>query len=310
MVSPGKLTVLTALADRATTAYKPSLVHDTGEVRYPDAARLLNNTDAPASDVLESFAQRNLLAKSFEEKVYICPGCNTDGIQYTTACPSCGSAYTIETELFDHVACGHIAPRDRFEVGPEEFICPECEAQFDSLERVERGIRYVCQECQSYFKMPEHGLRCRDCADIYPPSETIERVLCRYVLTDSGRRWVKTQLAARESLSETLAERGFDTTTNTSVEGESGTEYPVHVFAEDALLDSRIVAAIHERPAIDDATVLREIAPDTGAHPILVTTCGTVGEQVAALAEQTDIHIITAQAEGRLAHDYEVTDNP
>lgn len=310
MVSPGKLTVLTALADGSVPEYEPTIDPDTGAVSYPEVTRQLHDGDPTAHETLESLSRREILSKTFEEKVYVCPGCSTEGMQYTTACPGCGSAYTIETELFEHMDCGHIAPRAEFETGPEEFVCPGCEATLDSLENVERGLRHVCQECDSYFETPEHGLRCRGCADIYVPSETVERVLCRYELTDSGRRWVETQISARESIVETLEERGFDASANTTVTGESGTDHPVHVYAEDVLLDSRIVAAIHERPEGDDAAALSEAATDLDARPIMVTTLGTVGESVARLAERNDMRILSAHTDGSLERDYEVTDDP
>jgi rubredoxin len=307
MVSPGKLNTLTALMDGSITAYEPSIDPESSEIGYPDAAQYLHESDGRAFEMLESLARRGILGKTFEEKTYICPDCRAEGIQYTTVCPDCGSAYAIGTELFEHLTCGHVAPRAEFETYPDEFVCPECEEALDSFENVGHEERYVCQDCESYFKTPEHGLWCRGCADIYVPDETIERVLCRYTLTDAGQQWVETQLAARESLAEMLTERGFNTDVNTVVQGKSGTEYPVQVFATDTLLNSRVVAAVHEHPDGDDATALREVATDIEARPILVTTLGTVSEQPAALADQGDIHILHARTEGSLIPDYEVT---
>jgi predicted amidophosphoribosyltransferase len=308
MVSPGTLTALTALADGTTAEYEPSIDTDTGEVSYPAAETHLNEGDPTAYEVLESLARREVLDKTFEEKVYVCPGCGTEGMRYTTACQGCGSAYTVETELFEHMTCGHIAPREQFEVGPEEFVCPECETHLDSLEDVERGMRHVCQDCGSYFESPEHGLRCRECADIYAPTDAIERVLCRYDLTGNGEQWVEAQLAARESVVEMLEDRGFAAQANTTVRA-GGTEHPVHVYGEDELLDSRIVAAIHERPDRETATHLREVAADVDARPFLVTTLGSVDESVAALADRDEMRILSADADGSLRNDYQVTDS-
>jgi DNA-directed RNA polymerase subunit RPC12/RpoP len=309
MVSPGTLTALTALADGSTTEYEPLIDTETGDVSYPTVETHLNEGDPSAYEVLESLARREILDKTFEEKVYICPGCGAEGMRYTTACQGCGSAYTVETELFEHIECGHIAPREQFEIGPEEYVCPECETQFDSLEDIERGTRYVCQDCGSYFETPEHGLRCRDCTDIYAPSDAVERVLCRYSLTREGKQWVESQLAARESMVEMLEERGFETSVNTTVRAGS-TEHPVHVYGEDALLGSRIVAGVHERPDGETATHLRDIAADADARPFLITTLGSVGEDVATLADRADMRILSAEADGNLRNDYQVTDSP
>jgi hypothetical protein len=307
MVSPGTLTALSALADGSQAEYEPTIDTETGTVSYPDAAARLDAGDPAAFETLEALARRGILGKTFEEKVYLCPGCGGEGMAYTTACPGCGSAHTVETELFEHMACGHIAPREAFEVGPEEFVCPECEAQFDSLEGVERGLRHVCQDCGSYSEQPEHGLRCRDCGDIYAPGDATERVLCRYALTDEGSRWVEAQLAARESMVETLEERGFDARVNATVSTDRG-EQPVHVYGEDDLLDSRVVAAVHERPEREAAAQLRDIAAAADARPYLVTTLGTVEKDVVAIAEEADMRILSADRDGSLSNDYQVAE--
>ncbi|WP_049997730.1 TackOD1 domain-containing metal-binding protein [Halococcus sediminicola] len=308
MVSPGTLTALTALADGSQAEYEPTIDTDSGTVSYPDAAARLGTGDPAAFEVLEALARRGILGKTFEEKVYLCPGCGAEGMAYTTACPGCGSAHTVETELFEHMTCGHIAPREEFEVGPEEYVCPDCEARLDSLDGVERGMRHVCQDCGSYSESPEHGLRCRDCGDIYAPGDATERVLCRYALTDEGTRWVEAQLAARESMVETLEERGFDARANTTVD-TGGSEQPVHVYGEDALLDSRVVAAVHERPGREAATQLRDIAAATDARPYLVTTLGAVEEGVVAIAEGADMRILSADRDGSLSNDYQVAED-
>lgn len=307
MVSPGTLTALTALADGSQTEYEPTIDTEGGTVSYPDAAARLDAGDPAAFEVLESLAKRGILGKTFEEKVYLCPGCGAEGMAYTTACPGCGSAHTVETELFEHLSCGHIAAREAFEAGPEEFVCPDCEAHLDSLDEVERGLRHVCQDCGSYAEQPEHGLRCRDCDDIYAPGDATERVLCRYALTDEGTRWVEAQLAARESMVETLEERGFDAQANTTV-GTGADEQPVHVYGEDDLLDSRVVAAVHERPEREAATQLRDIAAAVDARPYLVTTLGSVETGVVSIAEDADMRILSADTDGSLSNDYQVTE--
>lgn len=309
MVSPGTLTALTALADGSTAEYEPSIDTETGDVSYPAAERHLNDGDPGAYEVLESLAQREILEKAFVEKVYVCPSCDTEGMQYTTACGGCGSAYTIETELFEHLSCGHIAPREKFEVGPEEYVCPSCEAQLETLDEVERGTRYVCQDCGSYFESPEHGLRCRECGEVYAPGDAIERVLCRYSLSEGGHQWVDAQVAARESVVEMLEERGFEAEADTTVRTDAG-EQPVHVYAEDILLDSRIVAAIHERPTEADALHLKEIASAVDARPFLITTLGSVGSGVERVAESADMRILSAETDGGLRNDYQVSENP
>ncbi|WP_080504957.1 hypothetical protein [Halococcus saccharolyticus] len=84
----------------------------------------------------------------------------------------------------------------------------------------------------------------------------------------------------------------------------------MHVYGEDELLDSRIVVAIHERPDREDAADLRDVAADLDARPMMVTTLGSVATSVASLADRDDLRILSAQTDGTLERDYEVTDDP
>ncbi|MDL5360533.1 hypothetical protein [Halalkalicoccus sp. NIPERK01] len=301
MVSPGELRLLIELSegeDEFTPETGPG-----GAVEYPTAARLLDERDGEVLDVLERFATRGVLEGEFVSKVYSCPECSEQGMQYTTACPACESAHAVETTVAEHRACGLAAPESYFE-REDGLVCPECETSLrtDDLDRREQ---YVCKECEEVFETPEHRLWCRECLYMFPPEETIERALYRYRLTDDGREWTERHRVARETAADSLEERRFEVSVDTTVEGE-GTSHPVHVFAEDPLMGERRVVSVAERPTGERVEAFCEIAREVGAHPIVITTTGAVSEDVAERADAAELTLLSARPDGTLDSEYRV----
>lgn len=308
MASPGTLRLAVALADGSVEAFDPRIDEETGAVSYPEAERLLDERDGPPIEVLESLAERGAFERAFQEKVYRCPDCSTEGMNYTTACPHCESPHTIETDLLEHTECGCVEPRAAFEAGGEyaEHVCPGCGKALPSFDIDTRRYRqHVCQECDERLEAPAHRLRCRACLVIVDPSAAIERVCCRYDISDAGERWVESQLAARRAVVEALERKQFTVDVDATVTGRSGS-IPVHVDAEDDLLGDRVVAAVHERPTVDDVSTLRTAATSANARALLVTTTGSIERDAASLADESDIALLRPGADGNLERDYEV----
>jgi hypothetical protein len=315
MATPGTLRLLLALDDGDLNECVPRIDEGTGAVSYPTAADHLDSSDGTPIDVLESLARRGILNRVFEEKVYRCPDCGAEGMGYTTACPACESPYTVETELLEHTDadCGHIAPRNEFETRGEygEYVCPACETALPSFDiNTSSYRRYVCRDCDEQVERPADRLRCRDCDRIVTPRRAIERVCCRYSLTDTGHRWVESHRRARDALTEMLDAKGFEVSTDTTVTGPAGNERPVHIYAADELLDDRVVAAIGEWPDADTVSTLRTAARGARARSLLVTTSGSIGTDAASLATESDVALLRLREDGTLERDYETGHEP
>ena len=313
MVSPGTLRLLANLADGRIDECVPRIEAETGAVSHPAAAETLDAGDGPPTEVLESLARRDLLARAFEEKLYYCPDCAGEELTYTTACPSCNSPHTVETELLEHADCGRVEPHAAFETEGEygEYVCPGCEEALPSFDiNTSSYRRYVCRDCDERVERPAHRLRCRECARVVTPRRAIERVCCRYSLDDVGKVWVETQLRAREATVEALEAKGFEVTIDTTVTGPAGDERPIHVYAEDDLLGDRVVAAIHEWPDVDAVSALRTAAQGSDARPLLVTTSGSIGAEAASLAADSDVALLRLTEDDTLERDHQTGGRP
>lgn len=303
MVSPGELRVLLELSD-GEGEFTPE-TGPGGAIEYPAAAQLLDGHDGDVLDVLERFGARGVLEGEFVSKVYSCPECSTQGMQYTSACPSCESAHTVETTVAEHRSCGYIDEESAFK-RESGMVCPECETSV-TAENLDRTERHLCKECNEVFDEADHRLWCRDCLYMFPPQETIERALYRYRITEDGREWTDRHHAARASVADSLEDRRFEVNVDTTVEGD-GQTYPVHVYAEDPLLGDRRVVAIAERPTEEAIEQFSGLARTVGAHPIVITTTGAVSEAVATRANTSELTLLSAHPDGSLDSEYEVTD--
>lgn len=304
MVSPGELRLVDSLTED-DTEFEPEIA-ESGAVSYPEAARLLDDADGDPADVLERFAARGVLANEFVSKVYVCPECSAEGMQYTTVCPACEAAHAVEKTVVEHV-CGYVGSEPEFEADGRSR-CPNCEERLQP-EDVTEADRYVCEECTEVFDTPDHRLWCRDCLYMFPPDETIERVLYRYALTADGERWLDRQRTARETIAESLEERSFETEIDATVDDGAGNPVPVHVLAEDDLMGDRRLVAIHETPSTERIDSFCAFAESVDAHPIVVTTSGTVEEGVAARAETSEVTLLSFREGGTLEADYDVVEN-
>lgn len=308
MVSPGSLRLVAALDDGTPEAYEP-VVDDEGAVSYPEATRALDPADGVPRDVLESLAEREVLSRSFEGKVYCCPECGREGMRYTTACPECASAHLVQRPVVRCPDCDHVAPATAFERGGEAVSCPACDAT-TTADEADSTEQYVCQACGERAESAVHALRCRDDGFLCHPTDAIEHVLYRYSLEASGQQWLDAQLAARRAVADTFSDRGHDVEVDTKVTGASGTDHHLHVYASDDLLGERLVADVHELPTVGDVAHLQEASTDLDARPLLVSTLGTVSEAVADRAARDDVTVLTVDEEGEIDRDYDVTDTP
>lgn len=298
MVSPGELRLVTKLTEKES--FEPEIT-DAGTVSYPDVAQLLDDADGNPTDVLERFASRDVLANEFVSKVYVCSECTAEGLQYTTVCPACEAPNAVETLILEH-ACGYADPEMEFG-GEDNYHCPDCEMELQS-EDVEKKKRYVCNECAEISDVPDERLWCRECFSIFQTLEAIERVLYRYSLTSNGKQWLSRQKGARQTIAEALMERRFETEIDTTVTTDAES-WSIHVFAEDSMMGDQRVVSIHEMTDTESVDEFCEIANSLEAHPIVITTSGTVEEEVAARAESSELTLLSFDEDGALNTEYD-----
>ncbi|RQH00840.1 hypothetical protein EA472_09410 [Natrarchaeobius oligotrophus] len=297
---------MSELRDGTNDAFDPE-IDEAGDVTYPSVERHLDERDGPAIDFLRAMADRGLLSAEFEYKVYVCPNCSAEGMQYTTGCPHCASVHATRETAVVHPVCGEplgVDPRSDGETAEddqdedredrqESLYCQNCDEEVAPDER-KRDRRYRCHACDARFDSPAHRLWCRDCLHTSPPADVREQPLYRYRLSTAGDQWVAEQVDGRRSLAETLEARGYETDVDTTVTTSSDDELPVHVYADDDLLDDRIVVGVHSSPTPADVEHLLEAARETDARPVILSTDGSMDDSAAELVDAENVTVVSS----------------
>lgn len=299
MVSTDKLRLLSALSTGTISKFEPN-INDRGHVEYPEAQEILDEKFDTPRESFDLLADLGFLEKIYIIKVYVCPTCQEEGMQYITACPHCEDTHTSRTTFLEHDQCGYMAPPAEFETDEKDrYHCPDCNSAFDSSKATIENL-HLCQECGERFANPNHRLWCRDCFNLHPPEEARENILYEYTLTEEGENWHENQITARELLAEQFDSRGFDVDIDSTVRDEEGSTYPIHIYAEDDLLDERIVADVHSTIDPTDIEYIDRVAQRIDARPLLLTTDTTIPDDSIPAAQQSGLTILWIGRDGSI----------
>lgn len=308
MVSVSELQLLSELSKGSVEDFKPT-VSDEGEVTYPETTELLAQQERTSVETLNGLASRGFLHKEYTTKVYVCPSCQADGLQYITACPSCENTHTIRTTFFEHDQCGFTAQAENFEIGDRTDTqqCPNCEDEVDSSD-ITIIQKQLCKGCDESFVHPSHRLWCLECFHLCEPEKATEQTLYEYELTEKGESWYEVQVQARELLADEFATRGFDVTLDADLQTDEDRLYKVHLHATDELLNQRIVADIHSVVDSEKINEINTVAKAFRAQPLLLTTDESISDEMLRIANQHGVTMLRVDQSGSIRR-YESVDD-
>lgn len=294
MVSTGKLRLVSELSNESIKHFSPT-ISDEGQVTYPEAEELLNQQDGTSVEALNSLAEKGLFTKEYTSKVYVCPSCHVEGLQYITACPSCEDTHTIHTTFFEHESCGHTAESQQFETeeSMDTLYCPNCDVAVDSSE-LAITQRHLCNECGKSFEQLSHRLWCLDCLHLCQPEKAIEQTLYEYELTEEGEQWYEVQTEARKLFVDEFDTRGFDVSLDVELQTDDDSDepYEVHLYATDELLNQRIVADVHSVATSEKLQYISTAAEEVQAQPVLLLIGDSMPDDLLQIANQYGVTIL------------------
>lgn len=300
MSSPGELRLLSKLIEGSIERFEPT-VTDKGRVEYREVQGLLTRRDGTSREALNTLAERGLLTQDYTTKTYVCPSCQTDGMQYITACPSCGATNTIRTTFFEHESCGYMDESKAFEIEDDAdiYYCPNCEDEVDASV-IAITQKHLCKGCSEPFESPNHRLWCLDCLHLCSPRKATEQTLYQYELTEEGENWYEVQTSARTLLADELTTRGFDVHVDTNVQAGENESYPVHVLAEDDLLNQRIVADIHSTVDSDKLNYISTAARAVQTQPLLLAIDDRLSDDMLQIANKQGVVMLWIDRDGSI----------
>lgn len=300
MSSPSKLRLLSKLSDGSIECFEPT-VTEKGRVKYTEVEDLLTHRDGTSREALNTLAERGLLTQEYTTKVYICPSCQMEGMQYITACPSCNATNTIRTTFFEHESCGYTDESIEFKLedSADTYYCPNCKDEVDTS-AIAITQKHLCKGCSEPFESPNHRLWCLDCLHLCSPRKATEQTLYQYELTEDGKNWYEVQTSARTLLADELTTRGFNVDVDTDIHDSGNKSYPVHILAEDDLLNQQIVADIHSTVDSSKLRYISTAARAVQAHPLLLVTDDHIPDEILQIANKHDVIMLWIDRDGSI----------
>jgi CheY-like chemotaxis protein len=119
----------------------------------------------------------------------VCPSCGSFSTSLRLQCPECKSVQLEKGEALEHLTCGNIDFRSKFNVGEEEFLCPKCRKKMKMIGVDYRKVEpwYKCSQ-NHFFGRPTIVFQCVKCNRDFTLDEAMLDELYQYQLTERGRQ--------------------------------------------------------------------------------------------------------------------------
>ncbi|MBL8659276.1 MAG: hypothetical protein JNM75_05925 [Rhodospirillales bacterium] len=158
------------------SAAVPDLVH------YPAAGHIT----APRRHA-ERLADAGLLARTFFDRLHVCPRCRSARLCVREECSACRGADIDEEPTVHHFACAHMALERAFRSG-DLLVCPKCRRSLRhfGVDYAKPGMATVCNGCGHVDGEPVIGFRCVDCGAHHDARAVSTCDWYSYALTAAG----------------------------------------------------------------------------------------------------------------------------
>lgn len=151
-------------------------------VSYPAAGRVRDVRRHAAR-----LAEAGLLARSFFDRLHVCPACRSSRLNVREECPACRGSSIAEEATVHHFACAQIALERAFLSG-DGLVCPKCRTRLRhfGIDYEKPGVATVCNGCGHVDGEPAVGFRCVDCGAHHDAQAISLRDWFSYALTPAG----------------------------------------------------------------------------------------------------------------------------
>jgi hypothetical protein len=202
--------------------------------RYPAFESALELDTRHANRLLEDLVRAGVLERRFHDKMLFCPVCNSRDLRLVHVCPKCGSSHVLPVTVFEHVACGELAPEAAFRNGAS-YICPKCRGELRLVGSDYRmpGVHFQCRDCSELTATPGERWRCRNCSEQLGRDDLREVPLYSYRrATAAAAPKPEPEFAApRAQVAEYLNRQGYRVEARVDVAGRSGAVHEIDLLA-------------------------------------------------------------------------------
>ena len=265
---------------------------------YPIVEQTANVKGREAVAILESLAARQILKKSFFDRLLRCPRCQSVNLRPSLHCPKCSSGDIVRGRILEHLACKYIGVESEFSQ-KGRYVCPRCKLELRTLgvDYQSRGVLYKCNDCSEVFNVPVIKWRCLKCSSLVGEDQIQEISIYAYSLDEAKRSWLEFELEPKVRFLEFLGRHGYSVTQNARVKGRSGAEHSIDLLAtrDDGVVTHTVAIAIEiarDRIGLDRIMDFDVKAYDSGIHDKVMIVIPALGEDAMKFATYQRIRVL------------------
>ena len=248
---------------------------------YPYAESVLEVKGEEVVSILEALANREILKRSFFEKLLRCPQCQSVNLRPSQHCPRCAAGNIARGRILEHFVCKHVGLEDEY-ISRGRYVCPECKQELRTIgsDYQSLGLLYKCRDCDNVFNQPTIKWRCLECSALTPQEKIPEINIYSYSFNEERRSWLEFELKPKRRLIDFLKQRGYEVTENATVKGRSGAEHKIDILAtrDDGVVTYKIAIGVkvaEERIGLHEIFDFDDTVYESGIHDkVLVVVPG------------------------------------
>jgi hypothetical protein len=265
---------------------------------YPAVEQTLGVKAKEAMAIMESLAAKNIVNKSFFDRLIRCPRCQSVNLRPSAHCPKCGSGHIARGRILEHFACKYIGVEDEY-TARGKYICPRCKMELRTIgaDYRSQGVLYKCRDCSEVFNVPFLKWRCLKCSSLVGEDEVGEVIIYAYSFDESKRNWLEFELKPKVRFVEFLKHHGYEVKEDAKVHGRSGAEHIVDILAtrNDGVVTHTVAIGIEiarDRIGLDRVLDFDVKAYDSGIHDKILIIIPELGEEAKKFAAYQRIKVL------------------
>ena len=265
---------------------------------YPAVEQAANLKGKDGLAIMESLAARDIVTKSFFDRLIRCPRCRGVNLRPSSHCPKCGSGQVARGRILEHFACKYIGVEEEF-AAKGKYVCPRCRMELRTIgaDYRSQGVLYKCRDCSEVFNVPFLKWRCLKCSSLVTEDEVGEVIIYSYSFDESKRNWLEFELKPKVRFVEFLKQHGYKVTENARVKGRSGAEHSLDILAtrDDGVLTHTVAIGIEiarERIGLDRILDFDVKAYDSGIHDKIMIAIPELGDEARKFASYQRIKVL------------------
>jgi len=265
---------------------------------YPIVEQTVKVKGTEAVAIVESLTDKEILKRSFFDRILRCSRCQSINLRPSTHCPKCSSGDIVRGRILEHSACGYVGVEDEF-AAKGKYICPRCKLELRTLgtDYHSRGVLRKCRDCGEIFNVPLLKWRCLKCSSLANEDAIDEVNIYAYTLDESKRNWLEFEIQPKVQFLEFLRRHGYEVTENARVQGRSGAEHSIDMLAtrDDGVVTHNVAIGVEiarDKIGLDRILDFDVKAFDSGIHDKVLIIIPTLGEEAAKFASYHRIKVL------------------